>query len=134
MMTSLLKYLSNKKYAMNKNYAKSYDMEVFNFADHWCFFAFGIDQFNWYKKEWVDYAHCWIWLFLPKDTALETMRLFAEHNKEQIKKRIEVMGIDNIIRYEYNNHECDYGSIEDLQFLVDDYGTTREHIYQVIGR
>lgn len=61
------------------------------------------------------------------------MALFREHNKQESQKRLEADGIDAIIKYEYNNHECDYtGDIAPLAFLIEEYGTTWEYICEVL--
>lgn len=111
-----------------------YQKQDFKFSEYGWIFAFSKQQFDEAKQEWVEYVNCWLWLLAPKDKAKEMIKEFDKHTKQEIQKALEIDWIDKIIKYEYNNHECDRsGDIEPLQFLVDDYWTTREHIKKVLN-
>lgn len=102
-----------------------YEKIEFDFSKYWAIFCFWKEQFEQKRVEWVQYADCWYWLLAPKDVAKQMIQDFDHHNREEAKRRLEIMWIDAIIRYEYNNYECEYAfDIEPLQFLIETYGTT----------
>lgn len=58
----------------------------------------------------------------------------AQHNRyvQEAKNRLDADGIDNIIKFELNNHECYYtGDISPLEFLIDEYGITWDKIRDI---
>ena len=117
---------------------KEYKVKDFCFKDWGAFFAFGDDQYNKAKQEGVEYVSCGSiisGLVARKDNAREMLKAMSKHYEDENKKKLEVMGIDNIIAYELNNHECRYtGDIEDVMFLCEQYGVTKEKILEIYRR
>lgn len=109
-----------------------FEKKDFDFASHGVFFAFSQEQFDKSKIDWLDYVSAWMWMFLPKETAKETLEAYRQHNENEKKRRIEEVWLKNIILCELDNHECYYtGDIEDAMETLEHYGATREQVMQV---
>lgn len=107
---------------MKKYTEETYERKEFDFKKHGAFFAFWDDQFEEQKEKWVDYVSLWMGLVAPKNKYKKIIKLYKAHNKKENERRKKIEGIDKIIEYEYNNHECGYTwSIADLEFLVEEF-------------
>lgn len=109
-----------------------YQTKHFDFKAYGAFFAFGQKQFDEQKVEGVEYVADGTGLIMPKNRAKEIIE--AQHNRyvQEAKNRLEADGIDNIIKFELNNHECYYtGDISPLEFLIDEYGITWDKIRDI---
>lgn len=113
---------------------RMYKTKDFDFNARWAFFAFGQSQFDEKKQEWVVYVTVpWFpWLIARKDNCLELIKAFDAHHKQESLNRLEADGIERIIAYELNNHECFYTwSIENVLFLCKEYWITEDEILKV---
>ena len=103
-----------------------------NFKQFWAFFAFSNSQFEEKRDKTKEYISLWAWLICPKDTKEELKKYLNEWQKWHDKRMIEKYWIDRIIKYQLNNHECFYTwDIEDVLFLIDQYGCTKDDIIRV---
>ena len=117
-----MKYLSQ--------YMEARQTEAFDKAK--AFFAFGQNQFDEKKQEWVRYCDLWGGLICPKENYRVLVEELDTIYKDSIKQDIEENWLNAIIRRELNNHECFYtwdptDAIEKLS----DYPVSKEDIIKV---
>ena len=104
----------------------------FDFAKHGAFFAFGNKQFDEAKKPGVKYVSLGSGLLMRKDNHLEVLKLFSEHNRNEIKREKAARSKNSIILSELSNYECFYiGDITDAVDALASYGYTTEEIQEV---
>jgi hypothetical protein len=75
------------------------------FAKYGAFFAFGEKQFNEQKKEGVKYIADGSGLLIPKDNYDAFVKEYNNLKAEAVAEHVAKYGADQIIRYEYFNHE-----------------------------
>lgn len=95
------------------------------------FFAFG-NQFNEKKQDNVEYCHIFGGLVCPVTNAKAVMQGMEQIENDHVKRMLEEVGVERIIRYELNNHEAYYtGNVTDTCEAVERYGITREQVIEV---
>ena len=96
---------------------------------HGAFFAFSKKQFEEKQVEGVKYVSDGSGMVCPKDNYNQLIKEMNEIYDEGVKQDIAENGLDNIIKRELANYECDYtGNIEDAVEALEDYGVTHEQV------
>ena len=86
------------------------------------FFAFSNKQVEEKKKEGIKYFNMGSGLICPAENCDQLNKDFELIHNEGIKKRVEDMGVENIISYEFYNYETAYTyEEEDAREALTDY-------------
>ena len=78
------------------------------FDKYGAFFAFGSEQFNERKQEGVKYISDGTGLLIPKDNYDAFVKEYNNLKAEAVAEHVAKYAADQIIRYEYFNHEQHY--------------------------
>lgn len=114
---------------------KKYEKQEFDFSKWGAFFAFSTEQFEQQKKQGVEYEGLDGGLICPKGTGQALWQAFKEHTQKESQKRLEIEGIEQIIRYELANHEVYYtGELDSVDWLIEEFGTTKEQIREIYNK
>lgn len=106
------------------------------FEDMGAFYAFSKKQFEENKRTDTKYCEILGGLICPIENRDALLKAYEVLHDEDRLKRLEAFGVEAIIKYELANHECWYtGSIpkDTIEYLVEDFGATREQIYKVFS-
>lgn len=96
------------------------------------FFTFSNKQFNEKRQEGVEYCHIIGGLVCPVNNAKVVVEEMNRIEAHHVKRMLEEVGVERIIRYELNNHEAYYtGNVTDTCEAVERYGITREQVIEV---
>lgn len=87
-----------------------YTEKRFDFSAYGAFYAFGEKQLEEELKgnNINDYYVTDYWLYYRKDNWKEMFDAFKKHGENERKRRVKEEGLENIIKYELNNHEAYY--------------------------
>lgn len=104
----------------------------FDFTPYWAFFAIGQKQFDealaWRDPD--DIVSCWNCLYAPAEFAQQMLEDFDAHIESERLRRLDEVGLKNIILYELNNYECYYTwEIEDALPILESYGATADQVW-----
>jgi len=114
---------------------KWFDKELSNvLTKHGAFWAFSNEQVRTnplYNKD-VKYVSMGAGLICPKEQAKSLDKAITALNKLCTAKRLKTEGLDGIILYELQNHECFWkGDYDDVIELLAEYGASEADIKRV---
>lgn len=109
-----------------------FTQKQFDFTPYWAFFAIGQQQFDkalaWRDPD--DIVSCWNCLYAPAEFAEQMLKDFDAHIESERLRRLDEVGLKNIILYELNNYECYYTwEIEDALPILVSYGATADQVW-----